>query len=220
MSRSQTKRESLPKKLWVPSGVKYPSMQTQRAFQRLWNSGVFEQVRVSCNRTHFGIEAELAGGGSVVLVTTRGNLRVFLNPGAALLWLKKMGVKKALVEFGNWDVELSGLSMRLRPDVTAKRLKKERFERESAYLHRNMDGTPRKLDLTTVDREDERKRLIDYKLSGKWPDERGLTPEEESAGRAELDALVIANLNKQYEEEEREEARRAAARATATRTVE
>jgi hypothetical protein len=216
MGRSQTKREALPKKLWVPSGVRYPSMQTQRAFQQLWNSGIVEQVMVMSNRTHFGIHAELIGGGTVVLVTTRGNPRVFLNPGAALLWLKKMGVKKALVEFGNWDVELAGLSMRLRPDVTAKRLKKERFERESRYVTHNEDGSRVKLDLTTVDREDERKRMIDYRCSGIWPDERPPTEEEMKKTRAMLDALVLENLRKEEEEEEK---RRAARRAAVSKAA-
>lgn len=196
MAGKRRKKEAELKALWVSGGGRYPSMQTQRAFQQLWQSGVFQQVRVVSSPSHFSIQADLFGGGSVVLATTRGDSRVFLNPGAALLWLKKLGVKQALVDIADWDVDLAGLTMRLRPDVTARRLKRERFERENGC-------TPLSADLAAVDRKEERRRLIDYQRTGRWTKDEMPSDQELEEARKYLDGIALQNLLRQQEEEDR-----------------
>ena len=56
----------------------------------------------------------------------------FRNPAAALLLLRQIGIMQAEVEMSGWDVEAAALSMRLRPDVTARRVREKRLI-EAAY---------------------------------------------------------------------------------------
>jgi hypothetical protein len=143
----------------------------------------------------------LLGGGSANLVLAKGDeLRRFLNPAAALAMLRRMGVVRVEVEMGEWDVEMATLTMRMRPDVTARRLQMRRnapkdMLREAAKINPELAaqsplgaeerGLPSG-GLTS--RGEERWRLLETKL-------RGLAEkaqQEEDRARAERTAAEEA----------------------------
>jgi len=107
---------------------------TQNQFQKAAEAGAFSRVVVRAGWSHFSIFGQMRGGGEASLVATRRKRtpREFRNPAAALVLLRQIGVAKAEVEMDAWDVEMAALSMRLRPDVTARRVREKRIL-EAAY---------------------------------------------------------------------------------------
>lgn len=139
----------------------------QEGFRRMAMAGAFERIVVVGDWTHFSVRGELPGGGCAMLVTAKGEWRRFLNPAAALALLRRMGVMRAEVEMREWDLELASLSMRLRPDVTARRLAGERAGIEAAL---GKGSRP--------DRTGEWRRLMDRKIR-ESAESTGLTEDEE-----------------------------------------
>ena len=107
---------------------------TQNQFQKAAEAGAFSRIVVRAGWSHFSIVGQMRGGGEAFLVAQRQKRapREFRNPAAALVLLRQIGVMKAEVEMGEWDVEMAAVSMRLRPDVTARRLREKRIV-EAAY---------------------------------------------------------------------------------------
>jgi len=119
---------------------------TLAEFRMAYAAGAFVRVTVRGHGSSFSIEGEMrdsrkieggrrgAVGQPAVLVMSRdrNKLRTFLNPAAALLLLRQSGVKRAEVQMANWEPEMTALSMRMRPDVTARRLRDRRIA-EAAY---------------------------------------------------------------------------------------
>lgn len=107
---------------------------TQNQFQKAAEAGAFSKVVVRAGWPHFSIFGQMRGGGEAFLAAARQKRapREFRNPAAALLLLRQIGVMKAEVEMGEWDVEMAAVAMRLRPDVTARRLREKRII-EAAY---------------------------------------------------------------------------------------
>ena len=107
---------------------------TQNQFQKAAEAGAFVKVVVQANWANFKIFGEMRNGGKADLITTgrRVQQRLFLNPAAALALLRKMGINKVEVQMEKWDLELATLSMRVRPDVTARRVRARQIA-EAAY---------------------------------------------------------------------------------------
>jgi hypothetical protein len=118
----------------MTGGVGMQTEFTEGEFKKVAEAGGFVKIVVLGGWTHFSILGEMRGGNKGSLVSTRRRkaVRQFLNPGAALALLKRMGVMKAEVQMAEWDVEMASLSMRMRPDVTARRLRDRRIA-EAAY---------------------------------------------------------------------------------------
>ena len=113
------------------------------AFRNLVKSGGFERVVLISDWTRFTVRGELKGGAYVMLAKTKGGeCRQFLNPAAAMMMLRRMGVVRMEVEMEEWDLEMSSLSMRMRPDVTARRTLRQRMELEQMM---RWDGNPETL---------------------------------------------------------------------------
>jgi hypothetical protein len=108
---------------------------TQNQFQRAAEAGAFSRIVVRAGWSHFSIFGQMRSGGEASLVAQRQKRvpREFRNPAAALALLRQIGVTKAEVEMREWDVEMAALSMRMRPDVTARRLREKRIM-EAAYF--------------------------------------------------------------------------------------
>jgi len=107
---------------------------TQNQFQKAAEAGAFSKIVVRARWQSFSIFGQMRGGGEAALVSTRLKLapREFRNPAAALALLRQIGVTEAQVEMAQWDVEMAALAMRLRPDVTARRVREKRLI-EAAY---------------------------------------------------------------------------------------
>lgn len=101
-------------------------------FRRVAQTGAFERIVVESDFTHFTVRGEHGGRGggdgrfAMLSKTRKGGVRKFLNPSAALIVLRKMGVVRVEVAMKEWDVEMASLTMRMRPDVTARRLQRQR----------------------------------------------------------------------------------------------
>lgn len=131
---------------------------TQRDFGVLWQAGAFLQVWLESTDASFAIRASTQAGAIAELVSARrGMPRRFLNPAAGLATLRRMGVTRVEVRMENWDLELAALSMRMRPDVTARRLR-DRRAAEAAY-HPNRPPEPE-----VADRKDQLYKLMNTKM--------------------------------------------------------
>src|SRR5271155_5137646 len=87
------------------------------AFRNVAQSGGFERIVLVADWTHFMVRGELQGGGYATLAKTKGGgSRHFLNPAAAIMMLHRMGIVRLEIEMEKWDLEMSSLSMRMRPD--------------------------------------------------------------------------------------------------------
>ncbi|MFC5863450.1 hypothetical protein ACFPT7_14185 [Acidicapsa dinghuensis] len=131
---------------------------TQSDFEVLWQAGAFRQVWLEATDASFAIRASTQTDAIAELVSVkRGRPRRFLNPAAGLAALRRMGVMRVEVRMEGWDLEMAALSMRMRPDVTARRLRDKRA-REAAY-HPNRAPEPE-----VVDRKDQLYKLMDTKM--------------------------------------------------------
>lgn len=131
---------------------------TQGDFGVLWQAGAFRQVWLESTDANFVIRASTQTGAIAELVSARrGMPRRFLNPAAGLAALRRMGVTRVEVRMQQWDLDMAALSMRMRPDVTARRLRDKRA-REAAY-YPNRAPEPE-----TADRKDQLYKLVDTKM--------------------------------------------------------
>jgi hypothetical protein len=133
-------------------------------FRRVASTGAFRRIVVESDWTHFTVRGELRGGSYAMLSKSKkGGVRKFLNPAVALALLRRMGVVRVEIEMKEWDVELSSLSMRMRPDVTARRL----HRRRTAYLDLLPEAERLRIagpdGIGEASREDERSRLAKRK---------------------------------------------------------
>lgn len=133
------------------------SLLTQRQFQVAAEAGAFKKVVVEATWTRFSIFGEMQSGGRGSMVSSRKRLRQFMNPAAALALLRRVGVTTVEVRLAEWDVEMSALSMRLRPDVTARKLRAKRIAEAAYYPSR-----PPEPEQAT--REDQLGKLVEEKL--------------------------------------------------------
>jgi hypothetical protein len=131
---------------------------TQREFQKAAEAGAFLKVVVRAGWANFEIEGEMRGGGRARLIPTRdaASVRKFANPAAALALLKKMGITKVEVQTEAWDLEVASLSMRHRPDVTARRLRDRRIAEAAYYPQRPKESGE-------ISREDQLGKLLEKK---------------------------------------------------------
>jgi hypothetical protein len=135
-------------------------------FRRVASTGAFRRIVVISDWTHFTIRGEFRGGSYANLSRSKkGGLRKFLNPAAALALLRRMGVVRVEIEMNEWDVEMASLSMRMRPDVTARRL----HRRRNGYLELLPEAERQKLvgpeGIGKPSREEERSRLVKRKMT-------------------------------------------------------
>lgn len=140
----------MARKEFVVETVQY----SQAKFATLWHSKSVRQVWVETRGAEFEVWAELISGVRMQLTTANGKRpRRFLNPAAALMTLRRMGVTRAEVRMEKWDLDLASLSMRMRPDVTARRLREKRM-REKVYFP---DRAP---EPEVADRKDQLQKLM------------------------------------------------------------
>lgn len=163
-----------------------------REFRKAALGGVFVRVVLESDWTDFRVRGEMANGVHAVLSFAReDHPRKFRNPAAALAELRKMGVTRVEVVMGEWDVEMATLSMRQRPDVTARRLRRKRM----TYAEQMLEAAKTDPSLAAfvppgtqepgpVSREEEYRRLVDGKLEGLARKAR----EEDARAKAEWDA--------------------------------
>jgi hypothetical protein len=133
-------------------------------FRRVASAGAFRRIVVESDWTHFTVRGELQGGSYAMLSKSKkGGVRKFLNPAVALALLRRMGVVRVEIEMKEWDVEMASLSMRMRPDVTARRLHRQR----TAYLDLLPEAERQRIagpdGIGEASREDERLRLAKRK---------------------------------------------------------
>jgi hypothetical protein len=127
---------------------------TQGEFVTLIEARSVRQIWIETKGAEFEVWAELISGVRVQMVTAhRKSLRRFLNPAAALTTLRRMGVARAEVRMEKWDLDAASLSMRMRPDVTARRLREKRI-REKVYFP---DRAPEPAE---ADRKDQLQKLM------------------------------------------------------------
>jgi hypothetical protein len=134
-------------------------------FRRVASTGAFRRIVVMSDWTHFTIRGEFRSGSYANLSKSKKDeLRKFLNPAAALALLRRMGVVRVEIEMKEWDVEMASLSMRMRPDVTARRL----HRRRNGYLELLPEAERQKLvgpeGIGKPSREEERSRLVKGKM--------------------------------------------------------
>jgi hypothetical protein len=131
---------------------------TRSDFGVLWQAGAFRQVWLESTDASFAIRASTQTDAIAELVSVKGGRpRRFLNPAAGLAALRRMGVMRVEVRMEGWDLEMAALSMRMRPDVTARRLRDKRA-REAAY-YPNRAPEPE-----VADRKDQLYKLFDTKM--------------------------------------------------------
>jgi hypothetical protein len=134
---------------------------TLEQFRKAMLAGAFVRIFVVSDWTHFSIRAEMRNKELATLTTTRtGRERRFLNPAATLVLLRQMGVKKVEVEMEKWDLEMASLSMRMRPDVTARRLRDNRV----AVSNMLTSGSYELGDLGAADRREEILKIVEKKM--------------------------------------------------------
>jgi len=161
--------------------------------------GIFERVVMESDWTHFRVRGEMANGVTgMVSLTKEDRPRRFLNPASVLVQLRKMGVTRVEVVMGEWDVEMAVLSMRQRPDVTARRLRRSRM----TYAEQVLEDSKKNPELAVfvppgtrepgpVSREEELMRLV----AGKY---------EEMQRKAEGAQKPVKERTKSRVERERE----------------
>lgn len=135
---------------------------TGREFEAAIKAGVFSKIAVVSSWSHFTVVGKGPNGTSLSLGMSkhRREPRRFLNPAAALKLLREMGATKVEVDMSQWDLELASLSMRLRPDVTARRMQARRYP-ELAYAGKlETIGPP--------NREEEKNKLAERKMMGRY----------------------------------------------------
>ena len=152
--------------------VRPVTQMTAREFGVGVGRGVFERVILESDWTQFRVRGQMAGGVDGVLWMAKEDApRKFRNPATALAELRKMGVTRVEVVMGEWDVELATLSMRQRPDVTARRLRRSRMTMAEQMLEASKkdpslaewvpEGTK---EVGPACREEEYRRLVQAKL--------------------------------------------------------
>ena len=102
--------------------------------------GMFAKVRIVSSASSFHVEATTRNEGCATLMLSRKrrHRREFGNPAAALAVLRGIGVTAVEVEMKYWDLDIAALSMRMRPDVTARRLRDKR-NIEAVYFRRPLE---------------------------------------------------------------------------------
>lgn len=127
---------------------------TQAELESLWKAKAVAQMRVESMGADFAVTADLISGVKVEMVNVRqGISRRFLNPAAALMTLRRMGVTRVEVRMEKWDLDLASLSMRMRPDVTARRLREKRVREKSYFPDRDPEPA-------VADRKDQLQKLM------------------------------------------------------------
>jgi len=132
---------------------------TQTEFAKAYRVGMFAKVKVVSNTwTSFNVHGVMRSGDITVLTVSRGRgwSRNFRNPAVALAILRKMGVKRVEMEMDKWDPTMTSLSMRMRPDVTARR-QREKRNLAAAYF-------PEKQETGPVTRHDELMKYLNRKM--------------------------------------------------------
>lgn len=148
MARKMKLQDRAPERLYY----------TQSDFGVLWQAGAFRQVWLETTDASFAIRASTQTEAIAELVSVKGGRpRRFLNPAAGLAALLRMGVMRVEVRMEGWDLDMAALSMRMRPDVTARRLRDKRA-REAAY-YPNRAPEPE-----VADRKDQLYKLVDKKM--------------------------------------------------------
>jgi hypothetical protein len=134
---------------------------TAGEFETAIAAGGFRRISVIARWSHFTIEGAARSGADITLAKSKEKreARRFLNPAAALKLLRQMGARKAEVEMGQWDLDLASLSMRMRPDVTARRMQAQRNPELAFYGKLNTLGAP--------NREEEKDKLVQRRMMGK-----------------------------------------------------
>ena len=139
--------------------VRFGSGLPLETFRQLALAGTFRKVVISSDWTCFTVKGEFEGGSYAMLSMSKEDRpRQFLNPAAALMLLRKMGILRVEVEMKEWDLDLASLSMRMRPDVTARRLQRKRM------VYQELLPGAVKQEIGKPDRKDEQLRLAEAKI--------------------------------------------------------
>jgi hypothetical protein len=136
-------------------------------FRRLASAGLFQRIVLSSDWTHFMVKGVFEGGGYAMLAMSKEQgVRRFLNPATALVMLRRMGVIRVELEMREWDLDMASLSMRMRPDVTARLLQRRRaaYQELLPGAKKVESGEAARKIEQKSEREDERWRLAESKM--------------------------------------------------------
>jgi hypothetical protein len=173
-------------------------------FRRMASAGLFRRIVLSSDWTHFVVKGVFEGGGYAMLAMSKEQgVRRFLNPAAALMMLRKMGVVQVELEMREWDLDMASLSMRMRPDVTVRRLQGRRAAHQALLpdAKKVESGEAEWKGERKKEREDERWRLADSKMKGMFNAKRPAeTVERPQAKRpsVELDEIDVREISDRF----------------------